>query len=231
LINKNYVRTQVRRALTSIGRYSSISLIHGLNAATNCLEAGRWVSANGFGRHPRYHDRRQLHVAIGKMIEQEKALYLEFGVYRGDSLHLWSKLLLNPKSSLHGFDSFEGLPEDWNAFGPKGTFDLKGSPPEFKDARITLHQGWFSNTLPKFTLPEHDRLVLHLDSDLYSSTKLVLDTFRRSILPGAILIFDEFSDRMHELRAFDEFLIETQMRFKILGATASLEQVAFERTA
>ena len=141
----------------------------------------------------------------------------------------WCALLQNPSSSLHGFDSFEGLPEAWDSSRPEGTFSVGSVAPTFDDARVSVHKGWFSDTLPAFTLPDHDVLVVNLDADLYSSTMLVLRTLRDALRPGTILIFDEFCDRFHELKAFEEFLAATHMRFRFIGGTENLEHVAFER--
>lgn len=217
--------------LTRVGAHCSPSHIRNLNAALNYLEVGRWLKDRGFQTSPRVAERDQLYTAIGSPIAGERVLYLEFGVYQGRSMRFWSKLLRHPQASLHGFDSFEGLPESWDAFRPKGTFDVQGKLPQFEDERIQLHPGWFDATLPSFALPEHERLVLNLDADLYSSTRFVLDTLRESIVPRTILIFDEFCDRAHELRAFDEFLAATGAKFRFLCATKNLEHVAFERIA
>ena len=64
-------------------------------------------------------------------------LYLEFGVFEGASMRRWSTALKNPASLLHGFDSFEGLPEDFDFKYPKGHFDVGGSLPDIDDDRIT----------------------------------------------------------------------------------------------
>ena len=224
-------RKLTQKLLTKIGARFSPAHIHNLNAALNYLEVGRWLRANGFDDSPRYRTRELLYSAIGSSVGHERVLYLEFGVYEGYSMRTWSGLLKNPLSSLHGFDSFEGLPEAWDARRPRGTFDVKGSVPKFDDTRVRLHQGWFDETLPSFTLPERERLVLNMDADLYSSTKFVLDTLREEIKPGTIIIFDEFCDRAHELKAFDEFLQTTGMKFRFIGATETLEHVAFERTS
>ncbi|MCX2715910.1 hypothetical protein [Mycolicibacterium sp. J2] len=40
-------------------------------------------------------------------------LYLEFGVFEGRSMRWWSEHLTMPGAALVGFDSFEGLPENW----------------------------------------------------------------------------------------------------------------------
>jgi len=141
----------------------------------------------------------------------------------------WSRLLQNPLTSLHGFDSFEGLPEAWDARRPRGTFSRDGALPTFEDTRVVLHKGWFNDTLPGFALPDHERLVLNLDADLYSSTIFVLHTLAKAIRPGTLLIFDEFCDRLHEMKAFDEFLETTRTHFHFLAGTENLEQVVFER--
>jgi hypothetical protein len=212
-----------------VGARLSASHIHKLNSVVNYLEVGRWLKANGFACAPRFADRWLMYEALAAPISAERVLYLEFGVYEGYTLRRWAKLLTNPASSLHGFDSFEGLPEVWDELRPKGMFDVKGVIPKYDDPRVSLHQGWFEDTLPRFRLPAHGRLLIHIDADLYSSTKFVLDTLRDSIVPGTIIIFDEFCDRLHEMKAFDEFLQATGARFRFLGGTTNLEQVTFER--
>lgn len=216
-------------ALTKFGSFLRSSHVSALNSALNYLETGRWFRSRAFGTFPRYRHRSELHSAIASRFAEERILYLEFGVYQGESLRLWSKLLRNSASALHGFDSFEGLPEAWDASRPKGTFDVRGKVPNFTDRRVQIHPGWFANTLPSFAPPVYDRLIMHLDADLYSSTEFVLAQLENRILPGTILIFDEFCDRLHEQRAFDEHVNKTGYRYRVLGATSNLEQVSFER--
>jgi hypothetical protein len=223
-------RRGLQSLLTRVGEHLEPHHVRQLNAVVNYLEVGRWMRSRGFVDFPRYRTRQELHAAAAADIAREIVLYLEFGVWEGASLRLWSALLENPSSFLHGFDSFEGLPEDWDGFRRKGTFALNGRLPEFTDTRVVLHEGWFSDTLPGFESPRHERLVVHLDADLYSSTDFVLRTIERLIIPGAVLIFDEFCDRFHELRAFHEYLERTNAAFRAIGATENLEQVAFCRT-
>lgn len=71
--------------------------------------------------------------------------------------------------------------------------------------------------------------MIHIDADLYSSTKFVLETLRESTVSDTLIIFDEFCDRLHEMKAFDEFIHATGMSFRFAGGTTNLEQVAFER--
>ena len=223
--------TAVRAALTKIGARITSSQMYWIERVISQLEVGRWFRANGYRVKPLYTNRERLYTALAGGIADERVLYLEFGVFQGDSLRVWSRLLRNPLTQLHGFDSFEGLPEKWNAYNPEGKFDVQGALPRFDDPRVVLHQGWFNETLPGFALPPHERLVLHIDADLYSSAKYVLDTLKDAIRPGTFVLFDEFYDRDHELRAFTEFLEASGMKFRFLGGATQLSQCAFERVS
>ena len=234
MLPKIWIYTVLGSLLFHVGRRLNAWQIGKLDTAISFLELGRWFTAKRYrySRSGRFTSRSDLYAAIADGIQNEVVLYLEFGVWKGDSLRIWSSLLKNPKSSLHGFDSFEGLPEAWNHM-PKGTFDVKGAIPYFDDPRVVLHKGWFDETLPNMTWPAHDRLVVNLDADLYSSTKYVLETLGGTTLrPGTILVFDEFYDRFNELKAFDEFIESTKMQFRFVGAVLSQAcQFAFERVA
>ena len=187
------------------------------------------MKARGFDVRQRVVDRRDLFDLVAREIGDEKVLYLEFGVSDGASLRYWSKLLRHPGSALHGFDSFEGLPENWNALNPAGKFSTGGALPVLDDERVRLFKGWFEETLPTYEWPEFDRLVVNLDADLYSSTRYVLDFVAERIAPGSFVYFDEFMDREHELRAFDDFLTASSMPFVVRGATKKLVHVLFQR--
>src|SRR5712692_8745271 len=101
-------RRHLKAALTHLGRHLSTRHVQILNAFVNYLEVGRWACASGFTSFPRYSTRAELHKAIAAPIADERVLYLEFGVFQGDSIRMWCEMLRNPKSMLHGFDSFKG---------------------------------------------------------------------------------------------------------------------------
>ena len=121
-------------------------------------------------------------------------------------MRYWSKLLRNPESHLHGFDSFEGLPTDSILTHPAGHFSTHGKVPEIADERVAFFKRWFEDTLPGYTLPSHEVLVVNIDADLYSSTVTALDAVKQRLLPGSFLYFDEFNRRADEMRAFGELL-------------------------
>lgn len=146
-----------------------------------------------------------------------KGLYMEFGVYNGRSLKIISEFA--PKDTkIFGFDSNEGLPEAWHNHSV-GTF--KGSIPDSDSYTKVI--GWFKDTLPKFE--KSTVAFMHLDADLYSSTKTVLDNFKGYIVPGTVLVFDEYHGyptyQDHEYKAFKEFLEETGLKCLPLGVVKS----------
>jgi len=215
--------------LTRVGARMSKRMVHNLSAATNYLETGRWVREHRMEPPHRCKTREQLFDVLGQSIADRPALYLEFGVYRGDSLGYWSRLLRNPSSHLHGFDSFEGLPEGFTLLFPKGHLSTAGQMPQIDDQRVKLFKGWFQDTLPRYVAPPHEVLVINIDCDLHSSAVYVLNFLAPMMVPGTYLYFDEFADEDHELRAFEEFMEKNKhMRFKVLGATGTLSQILFQ---
>ena len=151
-------------------------------------------------------------------------LFLEFGVWKGESINHFSKLL--PHAQIYGFDSFEGLSEHWSGSSfSTGSFSLEKKLPVV-DPAVRLVQGRFEETLPHFvsTIQNQSICILHLDADTYTPTKYVLNALSRNIKAGTILIFDEYFGnsinwRNHEFRAFHEFAEENQLNYKYLALT------------
>src|SRR5581483_8062137 len=86
-----------------------------------------------------------------RRVTGSKPLYLEFGVFEGRSMRWWSQHLAQQDATLVGFDSFEGLPEDWRPGLGTGHFST-GRIPQIDDARVSFQVGWFDDTLPKFEI-------------------------------------------------------------------------------
>ncbi|WP_448641039.1 class I SAM-dependent methyltransferase [Geodermatophilus sp. URMC 63] len=153
-------------------------------------------------------------------------LVAEFGVHSGSTL----RRIARARSGAHGFDSFQGLPEDWRPSHPRGTFALS-TLPSVGDAE--LHVGWFEETLPPF-LEGNDQpaALLHLDADLYSSTATVLTALANRIRPGTVLLFDEYLNypgwEQHEHRAFTEYVEHTGVRFDYIAYNSRGQQVAVQ---
>jgi len=222
----------LKELLSRAGTCVPASTIHYFNGVLNYLHVGRWMHDRALRVPVRVSGRDAFYRALLPAIA-EPVTYLEFGVFDGTSMRRWSALLRDPRSTLDGFDSFEGLPEDWGMKCTREVFDVGGRIPQLDDSRVHFHKGWFQETLPAFAekLAPHATLVVHLDADLYSSTIYVLRQLARFMKPGTILIFDEFFDREHETKALTEFLGDTGARIECLAATRALTQVAFRVTA
>jgi hypothetical protein len=146
-------------------------------------------------------------------------LVLEFGVFNGQSINKLGRSLA--PQPVFGFDSFEGLPEDWdvgNTVIKADAFDRKGSLPEV-EPNVVLIKGWFDQTLPHFIklLPDPIRL-LHVDCDIYSSTRTIFQLLGDRIVPGTIIVFDELINyptyEEGELKAFYELVTERDLGFE-----------------
>jgi hypothetical protein len=124
---------------------------------------------------------------------------LEFGVFSGTTINTLAKA--RPDLHFHGFDSFEGLPEDWD-MGQKNVkaeaFDRKGELPEVED-NVTLWKGWFDDTVLKWIGKHADQNIsyLHVDCDIYSSTVTILENLNSRIKQGTIIRFDELACWRH----------------------------------
>nr|WP_179798147.1 class I SAM-dependent methyltransferase [Actinomycetospora corticicola] len=150
---------------------------------------------------------------------------LEFGVYSGRTLSQIAAA--RPGTEVYGFDSFEGLPEDWRAGFRAGTFAVDALP-EVEGAELVV--GWFSETLPDF-LATHPGPVdlLHLDADLYSSTTTALELVGPRLRPGSVVVFDEYLNHPGwqdgEHRAWREFVAAHDVEFVYEAFTHDSEQV------
>ena len=153
-------------------------------------------------------------------------LYLEFGVATGRTLNHWARLF--PRYTIHGFDSFEGLPETWSWNFQQGHFRQK--LPRVAE-NCDLHVGWFDRTLPDF-LRQHGGSLdfLHVDSDLYSSAAYVLESLADRMRAGTIIVFDEYLNfpgwQQDEHRAWQEFVTRHNVKFDYLAFVSRHQQVA-----
>jgi len=153
---------------------------------------------------------------------------LEFGVFQGNSIK-FIRDSLDESYKIYGFDSFEGLPEDWeNTECVKGFFSTKGVIPNIEN--VKFFKGWFENTIHEY-LKEADNIgLLHVDCDLYSSTKTIFDNLNKYIKSGTIIVFDEWfynrdtSCNDHEQKAFYEYVNNYNIKFEFIKVEDSIER-------
>jgi predicted O-methyltransferase YrrM len=171
-----------------------------------------------------YFEKHDKLVAYALSQVDKPGLYLEFGVGRGKSMR-W--IAPRVAGTVHGFDSFEGIPEHWNG-NPIGAFAQKKLPKV--PANVEFHVGLFGDTLPEF-MKNHPGPIafLHVDCDLYTSTVTIFEHLGPRLQPGAIVLFDEYYNfhrwRQHEFKAFQEFVERSGVRYEYIGFSVTGQQV------
>lgn len=154
---------------------------------------------------------------------------LEFGVATGRTLNQFAHWL--PNKFVFGFDGFEGLPEDWTSRMRRGFFARDSLPRVRKNCELVV--GWFDQTLPGF---KNNRIkngpiaLLHVDCDLYSSTVTILNNLRENIVPGTVIVFDEYINypgwQLDEFRAWQEHCKAYGVQYEYIGRVSRHQKVA-----
>jgi Macrocin-O-methyltransferase (TylF) len=175
------------------------------------------------GRHQLYR------YVLSQIPDKPSGLFLEFGVYKGDSINRMAEL--RPDIHWYGFDSFVGLPEAWTLGSRKGAFSVGGKLPPVRP-NVTLVEGFFEDTLPQFAAHHGERKVafIHVDCDLYSATKTIFDRLGDMLQAGCIIVFDEYFNypdwQRGEYKAFAEYVGRTGRSFEYLAYVRAGGQVA-----
>ncbi len=180
-------------------------------------------------------------------------LWLEFGTGLGATIAHIAKYA---PDTIYTFDWFRGLPEEWVLseeevydIGTFGVYPITSSGEVVRDitdirlqnVRNFIHvntkgkaiiiEGLFEDTLPEF-VKEHsgDCALIHIDCDLYSSTKTVFNYLERQIVPRTVIIFDEFYNyvnyKEHEYKAFLEFIDKTGLEYEFIAHVSDARQAA-----
>ena len=163
-------------------------------------------------------------------ITTQSGAILDLGVYKGGSTRSLASIF--PDHTIHGFDSFEGLPEDWTHV-LKGDFgDISGKLPDMP-SNVKLYKGWFDDTLPVWLESHRDLPIslLRVDCDIYSSTKTIFEVLEPLITANTWIVFDELMGyrgwKEHEYKAFMEFIDRTGFDYEYVayGLTYAIVQL------
>ena len=160
--------------------------------------------------------------------EFNKKFYLEFGVWTGTTINFFSKYV----NTIYGFDSFEGLREDWVGMDnhPKGYFNLNKKLPKLNKNVIPV-VGWVQDTLVPFLEKNKPEInFVHMDMDTYETTKFILTKIKPYIVKNCIIAFDDhynFSGwEVGEYKALKETFNDNEYRYicfsKIRQATIQI---------
>ena len=184
----------------------------------NDFYSGKWDYAKRFKLYEYIFNKENL---------SEKIQYMEFGVAQGKSFKWMIEKNKNPDSRFYGFDTFEGLPEDWGHF-KKGA--MSSDVPQLSDTRAKFIKGLFQDTLPAFlkNTSVDGRKVIMMDADLYSSTLFVLTSLAPFLKSGDIIFFDEFVVPTHEFLAYTNFIQSYYLEFELVGAANNYYFAAFK---
>ena len=150
--------------------------------------------------------------------------FYEFGVWRGEAF----KYLIKTFKKGFGFDTFDGLPEDWDNF-KAGSYSSDGNIPKIKGGEFIV--GKFEDTLPNFFSKVRPKAsIINFDADLYSSTICALNWASPVIDQHTILIFDEFLINPNwehdEHKALEEYCFKNSYEYEVLAISFFTKQVA-----
>lgn len=137
---------------------------------------------------------------------------LEFGVGHGHAftkkLYATQYLKMADRIMVHGFDSFEGMPESnhrsdqdiisgdsWAAGQFKGSYEALYEKCRSRYRNFQIHRGYFEETITEDVLESLRTflpILVWIDCDYYTSTKTVFERLIPCIPSGCVIYFDEF---------------------------------------
>ncbi|UOQ67933.1 TylF/MycF/NovP-related O-methyltransferase [Hymenobacter volaticus] len=165
------------------------------------------------------------HFEIYRMITHLPGQVVECGVFKATSLVRWAtfrELLESPFSRrIIGFDIFGSFPRHDdaadNAFAARHD-DVAGQGLSMEQVQAVLtHKGLRNvelvpgdviETVPAYVVahPELRVALLHIDVDVYKPSKVALDALYDLVVPGGLIVFDDYGTVAGETRAVDELL-------------------------
>lgn len=184
-------------------------------------------------------DIRELEHQVGRFLNMKavkdeivsgglKGDILEFGTWQGLGMIYLSNIFENENIKYIGVDSFEGLP-DSSTIWKKGSFNdtseqnAKENILKFgkvNPENLYLIKGWFDDPYVKKRLSEvsDDILLVHLDADLGSSTKVALELLESFLLNRTkplFLLFDDWGCHPDEVPdAFWNWVLTNHEKYK-----------------
>jgi hypothetical protein len=150
-------------------------------------------------------------------------------VYEGNTINFIAN---RTDRVVHGFDSFQGLPEAWRLGFDKAAFKVSDYTVLQFAANVEIHKGLFAETLPEFVSDHSAESIsfLHVDCDLYTSTKTIFDGISNLLVSGSIIVFDEYFNypgwREQEFKAFEEYVTSRGIEYEYIAFNKLGEQVA-----
>lgn len=133
--------------------------------------------------------------------------FAEVGIYRGGSAKVIASVKKGKK--LHLFDTFEGLPKTTkeDRYFDQGEYsasleDVKKFLSDYDN--VYFYKGIFPRSAKKINKTKY--AFVHLDVDLYRSTKESLEYFYPKMSKGGVIVSHDFPSSVGVKQAFDEFM-------------------------
>ena len=221
---------KIKQMIESVGGHfnkrnrpiNQVSVIDIVNAESK-IESANFIRSN-FSQALLFDQLEDIHNYIITQLDAE-GLLLEFGVYSARSIKRFSKQIvnLNDKRIIYGFDSFQGIEEDWHRFPAKLKSSFKIAPPKVP-SNVKLVIGKVQETFENFLNQHQNEKIafMHLDMDTYTPTKFVLEKARNFFDTGTIILFDELYGypnwQQHEYLALTEVLAPEDYEFIVFGS-------------
>lgn len=151
---------------------------------------------------------------------------VECGVFRGGIVVMMAKVMISQAVTpgcgfrqVVAYDSFQGLPDDRSSFETEHyrPGHMVHSETAFRntlrehgvDGAVDVVAGWFSDTM-KFAYNRPVNFV-HVDCDMYNSARSCIDHLYDPLLPGGIMVFDDYFDQGGGVQAaVDELVASTK---------------------
>jgi O-methyltransferase len=148
---------------------------------------------------------------------------LEFGVFGGHTLRQLAARFISPRAHFTGFDSFEGIPDEWHGF-ERGAFSTEGAMPRTDDERVEFVKGWFQNTVSDWIAEARipAPVLVHFDADLYGSTLFLLTTLWHRI-PEYHFLMDDFVQE--DLVALHDFSSAYPVEIEFIASVGTGERL------
>jgi len=185
----------------------------------SCLRRPYWRFMSWFSANRPY-------LQLIKRVAHLEGDVAECGVFRGRTLLRLAMYVnsVNKRKTVHGFDSFQGFPPrsvTEGDLGPNRTmtkvrnrFKRAGSARDriervasHLNLELEVHAGYFEDTVPQVVARGRRFCFIHLDCDIYESYRTCLASLYDALVPGGIMLFDEYACPVWPgaTRAVDEF--------------------------
>lgn len=172
-----------------------------------------------------------------------RASILEFGTSDGYSfaklLYATRYLRLEDRVAVHTFDSFEGMPppvderdrdwtagDDWAPGEYRGRYEaLQAWCVHWRYRNAHIHKGWFEQSVsPEViaALAEWPPILVWIDCDYYSSTRVVIERLIGVLPNGCVVYFDELDNLNYGSRLTGEARIVHEVNSGRFGENVEL---------